>query len=70
MTRLFKVERHEFDFVLADNEKQADTFNLDNSHPVKTVTEITDLAPGEPGLTGTLIVLKTILGLAKPAASG
>ena len=49
MTRLFRVERHEFDFVLADNEKQAGKFNLDNSQPVKTVTEITDLAPGELG---------------------
>jgi len=47
MTRLFKVERYALDFVLADNEKQAENYDLDS--PGKTVTEITEMSPEQEG---------------------
>ena len=47
--KLFKVERYEFDFVLADNASQARDFDFDDSDPTKTVTEITEMSPEQEG---------------------
>jgi hypothetical protein len=47
--KLFKVERYEFDFVLAEDAKQARDFEIGDSDPTKTVTEITEMSPEQEG---------------------
>jgi hypothetical protein len=47
--KLFKVERYEFDFVLAEDAKQARGFEFGDSDPTKTVTEITEMSPEQEG---------------------
>jgi len=46
---LFKVERYEFDFVLVEDAKQARDFEIGDSDPTKTVTEITEMSPEQEG---------------------
>lgn len=51
MLKLFKIERYEFDFVLAANAKQAEDFEFGDSDPTTTVTEVTEMSPSTPGIT-------------------
>lgn len=48
LPRLYKVERHGFDFVLAENSNEAKSTDLDIKLET-TVTEITEMSPKDEG---------------------